>query len=88
LIFWKKKYNIDIDILSSGDITLINTFLPSGQKRLGLKPENIYNNEAKLKLEKNYMIINVIAYIDDVEIEGEKFENASVDMPKIKYTFK
>ena len=86
--FLKKKYNIDIDILSSGDITLINTFLPSGQKRLGLKPENIYNNEAKLKLEKNYMIINVIAYIDDVEIEGERFENASVDMPKIKYTFK
>ena len=34
------------------------------------------------------MIINIIAYIDNVKIEDEEFENASVDMPIIKYIFK
>ena len=86
--FFKQKYNIDIDILFSGEIIFINTILPSAKNKLSLRPEDIYNKEAKFKLEKNYMIINIIAYIDDVEIEGERFENASVNMPTIKYTFK
>ena len=34
------------------------------------------------------MIVNVVASILDVEIEGKKVESASVDMPIIKYIFK
>ena len=86
--FFKKEHNIDIELLSSGEVTLINTIMPSAKKRMNLKLEDIYNEKAQFKLEKNYMIINAVAYIDDVEIEGEHFENASVDLPKIKYIFK
>ena len=86
--YLKKTYNIDIDLLVSGNIILINTTLTSYKKLLNLKLEDIYNEKAKFKLEKNYMIINVIAYIENVKIEDEEFEDASVDMPIIKYIFK
>ena len=55
---------------------------------MDLKLEDIYNEKAKFKLEKNYMIINIVADMADVEIEGTKVEAASVDMPVIKYIFK
>ena len=83
-----KTYKIDVDLLSCGDVILINTILPSSKKRLSLKLEDIYNEKSKFKLEKNYMIINVFASINNVEIDGEKFETASVNMPFIKYIFK
>ena len=86
--YFKEKYNIDIEILISGDVILINTIFDSSKKKLDLKLENIYNENSKVKLDKNYMIINVVAYVYDVEIEGEKFEEASVNMPAIKYIFK
>ena len=86
--YLKQTYNIDVDILTSGDVTLINTIFPSSSKLLGRKLEDIYNEKAKFKLEKNYMIVNVVASILDVEIEGKKVESASVDMPIIKYIFK
>ena len=34
------------------------------------------------------MIINIVSYIKNVEIEGEKIESASADIPIIKYIFK
>ena len=86
--FLKEKYGIEVDILVSGKINLINTILPSCSKYMNKKLEDIYNEKSELKLDKNYMIINVVAYIQNVEIEGEKYENASVDMPIIKYIFK
>ena len=86
--FLKEKYNIDVDILTSGDITLINTIFPSSNKLLGRKLEDIYVEKAKFKLEKNYMIINVIASVSNIEIEGKKVETATVDIPIIKYIFK
>jgi len=86
--YLKQTYNIDVDILASGDVTLINTIVPSSIKFLERKLEDIYNEKAKFKLEKNYMIVNVVASISDVEIEGKKVESASVDMPIIKYIFK
>ena len=86
--FLKEKYNINVDILSSGDVILINTVMPSSSKNLNRKLEDIYNEKAKFKLDKNYMIINIVSYIQNVEIEGEKIESASVDIPIIKYIFK
>ena len=83
----KEKYGINVDVLTSGDVTLINTILPSSIKYLDRKLEDIYNEKSKFKLEKNYMIINVVANIENVEIEGEKVEYASVEMPIIKYIF-
>ena len=84
----KEKYNINVDILSSGDVILINTVMHSSSKNLKRKLEDIYNEKAKFKLDKNYMIINIVSYIQNVEIEGEKIESASVDIPIIKYIFK
>ena len=55
---------------------------------MGKKLEDIYNEKSKFKLDKNYMIIDVIASISNTEIEGVKIEEASVDMPIIKYIFK
>ena len=86
--FLKKEYNIDIDMLVSGEVILINTMFESSKKKMDLKLEDIYNEKAKFKLEKNYMIINIVADMADVEIEGTKVEAASVDMPVIKYIFK
>ena len=62
--------------------------MPSSSKNLNRKLEDIYNEKAKFKLDKNYMIINIVSYIQNVEIEGEKIESASVDIPIIKYIFK
>ena len=86
--FLKKEYNIDVDMLICGEVILINTLFESSKKKMDLKLEDIYNEKAKYKLEKNYMIINIVAEIADVEIEGKKVETASVDMPLIKYIFK
>ena len=86
--YLKEKYGIEVDILVSGEVSIINTILPSAQKYVNRKPEDIYNKKSKIKLDKNYMMINVVAYIQNVEIEGEKIESASVDMPLIKYIFK
>ena len=86
--FLKEKYNVDVDILQCGDIPLFNIVLESSKKNLDRKLEDIYNEKAKFKLEKNYMMIIVVANIENVEIEGEKVEYASVDMPVIKYIFK
>ena len=86
--FLKEKYGVNVDILTSGEVTLINTILPSSVKYLDRKLEDIYNEKAKFKLNKNYMIINVVSNIENVEIEGEKVEYASVDMPILKYIFK
>ena len=86
--FLKEKYNIDADILISVIVISINIAIPSGSKYLNRKLENIYNEKAKFKLDKNNMIINIVSYIQNVEIEGEKIENASVDIPIIKYIFK
>ena len=86
--FLKKEYNVDIDMIISGEVILINTIFPSFQSKIGMKLEDIYNEKAKYKLEKNYMMINVIGEIENTEIEGEKVENASVNMPTIKYIFK
>ena len=46
--FLKEKYNIDVDILASGEITLINTMFPSSNKFLGRKLEDIYNEKQNL----------------------------------------
>ncbi len=86
--YLKEKYGIEVDILVSGEVSIINTILPSAQKYVNRKPEDIYNEKSKIKLDKNYMMINVVAYIQNVEIEGEKIESAQVDMPLIKYIFK
>ena len=86
--YLKEKYGIEVDILVSGEVSIINTILPSAQKYVNRKPEDIYKEKSKIKLDKNYMMINVVAYIQNVEIEGEKIESASVDMPLIKYIFK
>ena len=86
--YLKEKYGIDVDILSCGDIILINTILPSHIKSLDRKLEDIYNEKAKFKLENNYMIVDVVASISDIEIDGEKIEYASADIPEIKYIFK
>ena len=86
--YLKEKYNIDVEILNAGDIILINTLFPSSSKNMGRKLEDIYNEKSKFKLEKNYMIIYVIASISNTEIEGVKIDEASVDMPIIKYIFK
>ena len=62
--------------------------MPSGSKYLNRKLEDIYNEKAMFKLNKNYMIINIVSYRQNMEIEGEKIESASVDIPIIKYISK
>ena len=88
--FLKEKYGVVVDSLTSGDVTLISTFLPSSTKFLDRKVEDIYNEKAKakFKLEKNYMIINVVASIEKEDKETKIIDYISVEMPIIKYIFK
>ena len=66
----------------------MNTFLPSSTQFLDRKVEDIYNEKAKFKLEKNYMIINVVASIEKEDKETKIIDYISVEMPIIKYIFK
>ena len=62
--------------------------MPSSIKYLDRKLEDIYNEKSKFKLEKNYMIINVVASIEKEDNETKIIDYISVEMPIIKYIFK
>ena len=76
--FFKKEYNVKILAISSNFKSIIQLFMPSKIKKLPLKIEDIYEKNNGLKKGQKSLWLEISA----------DFNNTSVIMPKIKYTFK
>ena len=80
----KKRYNIDVTLVSAGRIALFNAYLP-GKKhdaRRGRYIEEVYReiSDEPIPPSRNYLAI---------EIGGEELtENCDFQMPTVKYFFK
>ena len=70
------RFNLNMNGHNTFFAVCVNTYLESP---FTLKDNMIYLEDAP---------IGVVSNIENVEIEGEKVEYASVDMPVIKYIFK
>ena len=75
-----EKYKVEVSIITSGNVTIIQTFMPSSKARLPQKIEDIYNANSKVKLGKNVNNLNL-------EISGDIGE-ATALMPLFRYVFK
>ena len=78
----KEKYGVEVSIITAGNVTIIQTFMPSSSKRLNQKIEDVYNNNANpnFKLDENATHLNL-------EISGDIGE-ATALMPLFRYNFK
>jgi ubiquitin-activating enzyme E1 len=87
---FKKKYNVDIDMLAgNGEIFLnIMTRNESTKKKLELNIEKLYEESKKKKIEKNYLLIQLFGNVKNVKIGEKTFEFVSAYIPPIKYYFK
>jgi ubiquitin-activating enzyme E1 len=76
----KEKYNVDTSVITSDNVTIIQTFMPSNKNRYDEKIEDLYNKFSKKKLpdDKNYLWLEISGDIDD----------ATALMPLFKYKFK
>ena len=76
----QEKYGVEVSIITSGNVTIIQTFMPSNKRRLNQKIEDIYNSSAKIKLDKNakYLLLEISGDIGD----------ATALMPLFRYNFK
>ena len=75
-----EKYKVEVSIITSGNVTIIQTFMPSSKARLPQKIEDIYNANSKVKLGENVNHLNL-------EISGDIGE-ATALMPLFRYVFK
>ena len=78
--YFKKIYEVDINYVSSHDIGIVETYLPSKKSKLHKKIEDIYNEISDIKLleSEKYLLLTV---------SGKKNEEI-VEFPTIKYIFK
>jgi len=74
------KYKVEVSIITAGNVTIIQTFMPSSKSRLGKKIEEVYNENAKVKLTDDVKVLNL-------EISGD-IGDATALMPQFRYVFK
>ena len=75
-----KEYKVEVSIITAGNTTIIQTFMPSNKSRLNQKIEDIYNQQSKVKLSDDAKYLNL-------EISGD-IGDATALMPMFKYVFK
>ena len=75
-----EKYKVEVSIITTRNVTIIQTFMPSSKAKLNQKIEDIYNNSAKVKLGENDKVLNL-------EISGD-IGDATALMPLFRYVFK
>ena len=75
-----EKYYVKVFIICSGDSTIINLDMPSHEKRINQKIEDIYNAYSKVKLSENIKELYL-------EISGD-IGDVTALMPTFKYIFK
>ena len=78
--YMMKEYNVDVSIITSNNITIIQTFMKSAKARLNRKIEDLYNELSKIKLREDAKYLNL-------ELSGD-IGDAMAIMPLIKYVFK
>jgi ubiquitin-activating enzyme E1 len=75
-----EKYKVEVSIITAGNTTIIQTFMPNNKSRLNQKIEDIYNQQSKIKLTDDIKYLNL-------ELSGDIGE-ATALMPSFKYVFK
>lgn len=75
-----EKYNVEASIITSGNVTIIQTFMPNNKNRINQKIEDIYNAQSKVKLSENIKELYL-------EISGD-IGDTIASMPMFKYIFK
>jgi ubiquitin-activating enzyme E1 len=77
----KKRYNVEVNIITCNKTTLIQTFLPSNKDRLDKKIEDLYVSLSKFPLSTNatYLVLEVSADTED---------GVTALIPLVQYNFK
>ena len=75
-----EKYKVEVSIITAGNVTIIQTFMPKMKSKLNQKIEDVYNANAKVKLGENDKVLNL-------EISGD-IGDATALMPLFRYVFK
>ena len=75
-----EKYKVEANIITAGNTTIIQTFMGSAKDRMNKKIEDIYNENAKVKLSEDTKCLNL-------EIGGD-IGDATAIMPTFRYVFK
>lgn len=78
---FKDTYQVEINIITSGNVTLIQTFQKSAKDRYDLKVEDVYSSISKYPISKHatYLVL---------EISGDLDDGASALMPLCQYNFR
>ena len=87
--YLKEKYQIIVETIFIGDIMVYDTFLAI-KKNKDLKIENVYTESIGKPIsdKKEFLSINVAAFIPATKINGKDYENVKVLSPLIKYIFR
>ena len=75
-----KEYQVEVSIISSGNTTIVQTFMPNAKGKMDQKIEDLYNNQSKYKLSEDTKYLNL-------EVSGD-IGDATALMPNFKYIFK
>ena len=86
----KTKYNVIVGTLFIDDKAIYDSDLPGLKTNTDLKIEDAFekSTEKKIDEKKTYFYINIIGITPEAKIGEETFNNVSVRMPPVKYTFK
>ena len=76
----KKEYNVEVTDITCGSVNIIQMFMSSSKARLPQKIEDVYNTNAKVKLNENTKVLNL-------EISGD-VGDATALLPMFRYVFK
>lgn len=74
-------YNVDVSIITSKGVTIIQTFMPSNKDRLNQRIEDIFVKNSKYELRES------VTYIP-LEISADTQDGSTALMPIIKYIFR
>ena len=85
---FKNKYDVDVDMLVGNGETFLNLMLGKKKEKMEMKIEELYEQSKKKKIEKNYLLIQVLGTIPERKIGDKTFKGISAYIPPIKYYFK
>ena len=85
---FKNKYDVDVDMLVGNGETFLNLMLGKKKEKMEMKIEELYEQSKKKKIEKNYLLIQVLGTIPEGKIGDKTFKGISAYIPPIKYYFK
>ena len=85
---FKKKYNVDIDMLVGNGETFLNLMFKRDEEKMKTNIETLYETTKKKKIKKNYLLLQVLGTLPEAKIGENTLKNVSAYIPPIKYYFK